>query len=102
SFPAAHAGIDAALHREFQHGGGLPRKKEWKRPVFSIGISGGEDGLGWCVHLRRFLMIDAHMDHKSANRFPLIQAFALQAAQAEANPWCAVERVSDGYISQEM
>ena len=47
-------------------------------------------------------MVDAKMDEKTAMRFSLMKAFALQAAQIEANPWCAVERVSDGYIAQEM
>jgi hypothetical protein len=46
-------------------------------------------------------MRDFHMNFKEANRFPLVQAFALAAWNNETNPWCAVERVGDGYIAQE-
>jgi hypothetical protein len=35
------------------------------------------------------------------DELPLNQAFALAAWNTEANPWCPVERVSDGYIAQE-
>lgn len=32
---------------------------------------------------------------------PLVVAFALAAAATEANPWAQVNRVTDGYLSQE-
>lgn len=47
-------------------------------------------------------MRDFHMNFKDANRFPLIQGFALVSWNMETNPWSAVERTGDGYIAQEM
>lgn len=46
-------------------------------------------------------MRDFHMTFKAANYFPIIQGFALVAWNHETNPWCAADRVSDGYIAQE-
>lgn len=47
-------------------------------------------------------MRDFHMDYATANRFPLIRAFSLAAWNNETNAWCAMERVSDGYLIQEL
>lgn len=46
-------------------------------------------------------MRDFHMSEHAAERYPLKRAFALLAWHNETNPWCAVERVGDGYIAQE-
>jgi hypothetical protein len=46
-------------------------------------------------------MRDFHMSREQANRLPIIEGFALLAWNTETNPWCAVERIGDGYIADE-
>ena len=46
-------------------------------------------------------MRDFHFSEQAAWDYPLVKGFALCAWGTENNPWCAVERVSPGYISQE-
>jgi hypothetical protein len=35
------------------------------------------------------------------DELPLAQGFALMAWSQESNPWCPMERMTDGYIAQE-
>ncbi len=43
---------------------------------------------------------DFHFTRGDLDYLGLDEAFALQAWATESNPWCAVKRVSDGYIAQ--
>lgn len=47
------------------------------------------------------LMDNFHMTEDQAMSYPLIKALALAAWKTENNPWCAVQRVGDGYVAQE-
>lgn len=45
---------------------------------------------------------DMHMSRDYAMwELPLNEAFAWAAFNTEMNPWCQVDRVTEGYIAQE-
>ena len=47
-------------------------------------------------------MRDFHMSEEQAMNYPVNRAFALLAFHAETHPFCAQDRVSAGYIAQEI
>jgi hypothetical protein len=47
-------------------------------------------------------MRDFNMNESQAMNYPLARAFALLAFHAETHPFCSQQRVSPGYISQEI
>ena len=47
-------------------------------------------------------MRDFHHTYEQALACPINRAFALQAFHAETNSFCSMDRVSDGYIAQEV
>jgi hypothetical protein len=45
---------------------------------------------------------DFHLSRPEVlDQLGLDEAFALQAWNTESNPWCAVRRITDGYVAQE-
>jgi hypothetical protein len=49
------------------------------------------------------MMRDFHMSRDYVmDELPMVEAFAYRAWSAEANPFGGVDRVSDGYIAQEI